>query len=132
MPEKLSGVIERITFHNLDNGYCVLRVQARGHRDLVTVVGHCSAGRRRASTSTATGDWVTDRTHGLQFKADELKTTPPHTAEGIAKYLGSGLVKGIGPRYAEANRRRVRREDARRDRRVADVPVAGARASARS
>ena len=48
----------------------------------------------------ATGDWVTDRTHGLQFKADEIKTTPPHTAEGIAKYLGSGLVKGIGPRFA--------------------------------
>ena len=44
---------------------------------------------------------MTDRTHGLQFKADEIKTTPPHTAEGIKKYLGSGLVKGIGPRYAE-------------------------------
>ena len=100
MPEQLSGVIERITFHNLDNGYCVLRVQARGHRDLVTVVGHAQqviAGEY----VTATGDWVTDRTHGLQFKADEIKTTPPHTAEGIAKYLGSGLVKGIGPRYAK-------------------------------
>jgi exodeoxyribonuclease V alpha subunit len=48
----------------------------------------------------ATGRWETDRQHGLQFKADEIKTTPPHTAEGIAKYLGSGLVKGIGPQYA--------------------------------
>jgi exodeoxyribonuclease V alpha subunit len=100
MAEELSGVIERITFHNLDNGYCVLRVQARGHRDIVTVVGHTQqivAGEYMA----ATGIWITDRTHGLQFKADEIKTTPPHTAEGIKKYLGSGLVKGIGPKYAE-------------------------------
>jgi exodeoxyribonuclease V alpha subunit len=100
MPEQLTGVIERITFHNLDNGYCVLRVQARGHRDVVTVVGHCPqvvAGEY----VTATGDWVTDRTHGLQFKAAELKTTAPHTPEGIAKYLGSGLVKGIGPKFAK-------------------------------
>ena len=67
MPEQLTGVIERITFHNLDNGYCVLRVQARGHRDVVTVVGHCPqvvAGEYVA----ATGDWVTDRTHGLSSR----------------------------------------------------------------
>jgi exodeoxyribonuclease V alpha subunit len=100
MPEELSGVIDRITFHNLDNGYCVLRVLARGHREVVTVVGHTQqvvAGEYMS----ATGTWTTDRTHGLQFKADEIKTTPPHTAEGIKKYLGSGLVKGIGPKYAE-------------------------------
>jgi exodeoxyribonuclease V alpha subunit len=93
-------VIERITFHNLDNGYCVLRVQARGHRDLVTVVGHAQqviAGEY----VTAAGEWVTDRTHGMQFKATEIKTNPPHTAEGIARYLGSGLIKGIGPKYAK-------------------------------
>ncbi|HJZ57837.1 MAG TPA: ATP-dependent RecD-like DNA helicase [Gemmataceae bacterium] len=100
MPEQLNGVIERITFHNLDNGYCVLRVQARGHRELVTVVGHCQQVIAGEYVQAA-GAWVTDRTHGLQFKADEIKTTPPHTAEGIAKYLGSGLVKGIGPRYAK-------------------------------
>ena len=100
MADELSGVIDRITFHNLDNGYCVLRVHARGHREVVTVVGHTQqvvAGEYMS----ATGSWTTDRTHGLQFKADEIKTTPPHTAEGIKKYLGSGLVKGIGPRYAE-------------------------------
>ncbi len=99
MAETLSGVIERITFHNLDNGYCVLRVQARGHRDLVTVVGHLSqviAGE----FVEATGEWQTDRQHGQQFKANEIRTTPPHTAAGIAKYLGSGLVKGVGPKYA--------------------------------
>lgn len=99
MAETLTGVIERITFHNLDNGYCVLRVQARGHRDLVTVVGHLSqviAGE----FVEATGDWQVDRQHGQQFKASELRTTPPHTASGIEKYLSSGLVKGVGPKYA--------------------------------
>jgi exodeoxyribonuclease V alpha subunit len=99
MAETLSGVIERITFHNLDNGYCVLRVQARGHRDLVTVVGHLSqviAGE----FVEASGEWQMDRQHGQQFKANEIRTTPPHTAAGIAKYLGSGLVKGVGPKYA--------------------------------
>ena len=100
MPEQLSGVIERVTFHNEDNGYCVLRVRARGHRDLVTAVGHCQSVIAGEYVEAA-GAWVTDRTHGLQFKADDLKTTPPHTADGIAKYLGSGLVKGIGPRYAK-------------------------------
>jgi exodeoxyribonuclease V alpha subunit len=100
MPEALSGVIERITFHNLDTGYCVLRVTARGHRDLVTVVGHLAqvvAGEH----VQAVGEWVVDRSHGPQFKAHDLRTTPPHTVEGIAKFLGSGLVKGIGKTYAK-------------------------------
>ncbi|MFO0826036.1 MAG: ATP-dependent RecD-like DNA helicase [Gemmataceae bacterium] len=93
-------MVERITFHNLDSGYCVLRVQARGHRDLVTVVGHTQQVVAGEYVS-ATGEWVVDRTHGQQFKASEIKTNPPHTAEGIAKYLGSGLIKGIGPKYAQ-------------------------------
>ena len=97
---ELSGVIERITFHNLDNGYCVLRVQARGHRELVTVVGTHAAGRRRRVH-------VGDRRLGhrpdtrLAVQGRRDQDNPPHTAEGIAKYLGSGLVKGIGPKYAE-------------------------------
>jgi exodeoxyribonuclease V alpha subunit len=99
MPEQLSGVIERITFHNLDNGYCVLRVRAKGHRDVVTVVGTCQQVVAGEYVEAA-GSWVTDRQHGLQFKADAVKTTPPHTPEGIAKYLGSGLVRGIGPKFA--------------------------------
>ena len=100
MPERLSGVIERITFHNESNGYCVLRVKAEGHGDLVTIVGNVNdvvAGE----FVNATGEWVTDRQHGEQFKADEIRTAPPHTAEGIAKYLGSKWVKGIGPTYAK-------------------------------
>jgi len=100
MPEQISGIIERITFHNEDNGYCVLKVTVRGHRDPVAVVGHAQqviAGEYL----TATGSWITDRNHGLQFKADQIKSVPPHTAEGIIKYLGSGVVKGIGSRYAK-------------------------------
>ena len=100
MPEKLNGVVERITFHNLDNGYCVLKVQARGHRELITVIGHTSQ-LVAGEFFEATGEWVSDRNHGPQFKAEELRTTPPHTISGIAKYLGSGLVKGIGPKYAQ-------------------------------
>jgi len=89
-----------VTFHNEDNGFAVLKVKARGKRDLVPVVGHVatiSAGE----FIHAVGVWITDRTHGLQFKADFLKTTTPTTAEGIEKYLGSGMVRGIGPVLAK-------------------------------
>ncbi|MFO0935620.1 MAG: helix-hairpin-helix domain-containing protein [Gemmataceae bacterium] len=99
MAETLTGLIDRVTFHNVDNGYCVLRVTARGHRDPVTVVGtlpQVVAGE----FIEASGDWINDRNFGPQFKSENLKTTPPHTAEGIVKYLGSGLVKGIGAKYA--------------------------------
>jgi exodeoxyribonuclease V alpha subunit len=99
MAEALSGIIERVTFHNPDNGFAVLRVQAGGRRGLVTVVGHLPTALA-GEYIEATGDWTNDRDHGLQFKADQLRTTPPHTAEGIEKYLGSGLIKGIGPQFA--------------------------------
>jgi exodeoxyribonuclease V alpha subunit len=100
MAETLSGIIERITFHNLDNGYVVLKVHADKRRDLVTVVGHLSSAVA-GEYIEAEGEWVNDREHGLQFKAAQLRTTPPHTLAGIAKYLGSGLIKGIGPAYAK-------------------------------
>jgi exodeoxyribonuclease V alpha subunit len=99
MKESLSGVIERVTFHNPGTGFAVLRVQAEGRRDLVTVVGTL-ASAVAGEYVEASGGWTQDRDHGLQFKADELRTTPPHTIEGIARYLGSGLVKGIGPHFA--------------------------------
>jgi len=97
--EPLVGLVERVTFHNPDNGFCVLRVKAKGQRDLVTVVGHAptiSAGE----FIQASGSWVNDRTHGPQFKASFLRAAPPTTIEGIEKYLGSGMIKGIGPIYA--------------------------------
>lgn len=100
MAESLSGSIENVVFHNPDNGFAVLRVQARGRAAPVIVVGHL-AKPVAGEYLEATGAWVRDRDHGLQFKADELRATPPHTVEGIEKYLGSGFVKGIGARYAK-------------------------------
>ena len=98
--EPLSGLVERVTFHSEETGFCVLRTKVRGQRDLVTVVGH-AATIGAGEFIQAMGAWVNDRTHGLQFKADFLRATPPTTTEGIEKYLGSGLIKGIGPVYAQ-------------------------------
>jgi exodeoxyribonuclease V alpha subunit len=97
--EVLSGIVERVTFHNEDTGFCVLRVKVRGHRDEVTVVGYMAA-VTAGEFIQATGAWVNDRTHGLQFRTAFLRATPPTTVEGIEKYLGSGMIKGIGPVYA--------------------------------
>jgi exodeoxyribonuclease V alpha subunit len=99
--ETLSGLVERVTYHNAENGFCVLRVKARGQRDLVAVVGHAAA-INAGEFISATGWWTTDREHGLQFKAATVTTTQPTTLEGIEKYLGSGMIRGIGPVYARA------------------------------
>src|SRR4051812_21097623 len=98
--EALAGLVEWVTYHNPETGFCVLRVKARGQRDLVTVVG-AAAAITAGEFVQASGTWVNDRTHGLQFKAAFLRSAPPTTAEGIEKYLGSGMVKGIGPVYAK-------------------------------
>jgi exodeoxyribonuclease V alpha subunit len=100
LTETLAGLVERVTFHNAENGFCVLRVKVRGQRDLVTVVGHAamiSAGE----FVQMSGRWFNDHTHGLQFKAEFLKASPPTTVEGIERYLGSGMIRGIGPVYAK-------------------------------
>ena len=98
--ELLAGLVERVTFHNSENGFCVLRVKARGLRDLVTTVGH-AATISAGEWITASGVWINDRTHGLQFKAHFLKTSAPSSIEGIEKYLGSGMIRGIGAVYAK-------------------------------
>src|SRR3954466_3962986 len=98
--EVLAGIVERVTFHNPENGFCVLRVKARAHRDLVTLVGHAamiSAGE----WITASGEWVNDRTHGQQFRARFLRSSAPTSVEGIQTYLASGMIRGIGPVYAK-------------------------------
>jgi exodeoxyribonuclease V alpha subunit len=99
MPETLSGSIEAVVFHNAENGFAVLRVRPDGRRDVVTVVGNLSAAVA-GEFIQATGDWVQDPQFGRQFKAETLRATPPHTVEGIEKFLASGLVKGIGPHFA--------------------------------
>ena len=98
--ETLAGSVERVTYHNDQTGFCVLRIKARGQRDLVTVVGH-AAGIGAGEWVQMSGSWVNDRTHGQQFKAAFLKASPPTTIEGIERYLGSGMIRGIGPIYAK-------------------------------
>jgi exodeoxyribonuclease V alpha subunit len=89
--EVLTGLVERVTYQNAENGFCVLRVKARGHRELVTLVGHAAA-ISAGEWITASGSWVNDRTHGQQFKARFLKTSAPTSVEGIEKYLASGKM----------------------------------------
>ena len=93
--ESLSGLIESVTFHNDENGFAVLQAKAKGHRDLITVVGSLP------SWITAEGRRVQDREFGLQFRAEMLISTAPTTKESIEKYLGNGMVKGIGLLYAK-------------------------------
>jgi exodeoxyribonuclease V alpha subunit len=98
--EVLAGLVERVTFHNAENGFCVLRIKARGHRELVTVVGHAAA-ISAGEWITASGEWINDRTHGQQFKARFMRTSAPTSIDGIEKYLSSGMIRGIGPVYAK-------------------------------
>jgi ATP-dependent exoDNAse (exonuclease V) alpha subunit len=98
--EVLAGLVERVTYHNAENGFCVLRAKVRGHRDVVTVVGH-AATIAAGEWITASGEWANDRTHGQQFKARFLRTSPPTSADGIEKYLSSGMIRGVGPVYAK-------------------------------
>jgi exodeoxyribonuclease V alpha subunit len=97
--QPLSGVVERVTFHSPETGFSVLRVKVRGHGDLVTVLG--SAAEVHAGESIqASGQWQQHREHGLQFRANLLEVVPPSSIEGIRRYLGSGMIKGIGPHFA--------------------------------
>src|SRR3989475_8901444 len=98
--EHLTGAVGRVTFHSEEPGFCVLRVKVRGHRDLVTVVV-TAATIMPGEYIEGQDVWVNDRTHGLQFKTQALRVVPPSTLEGIEKYLGSGMVKGIGPHFAK-------------------------------
>ena len=98
--EVIAGLVERVTYHNVENGFCVLRAKARGHRDVVTVVGHAPT-IAAGEWITASGERVNDRTHGKQFKARFLRTSAPTSADGIEKYLSSGMIRGIRPAYAK-------------------------------
>ena len=96
--ESISGLVERVTFHSPDTGFCVLRIKIRGRRELITLVGS-AASVQPGEYVHATGRWNNHREHGLQFRSDLLTITPPTTTKGIERYLGSGMVKGIGPVY---------------------------------
>ncbi len=98
--EPLSGLVERVTFHSPDTGFCVLRVKVRGHRELVSVLGS-AASVQPGEFIQCSGRWDNNRDHGMQFKTTLLKVMPPSSIEGIEKYLGSGMIKGIGPHFAK-------------------------------
>lgn len=97
---KLRCVVERITYQNTENGYSVMKVKVKGYDDLVTLVGNLlevPAG----SVLLCEGEWRVDKRYGQQFQCETWKEVMPATAYGIEKYLGSGLVKGIGPKFAK-------------------------------
>jgi hypothetical protein len=94
--DRLAGLVERVTFHNEQNGFCVLRLKVKGERELITLIGHAPV-VSPGEYASASGNWVTDREHGRQFRAVFVKISPPTTLTGIERYLGSGMVKGIGP-----------------------------------
>lgn len=99
-PERLSGIVERITFFNEENGFCVLQVKVRGSADLVTIVG-TAASVSVGEYIDCDGCWINDRTYGLQFSAKNSRFSVPNTLDGIRRYLGSGMLLGIGHHFAE-------------------------------
>ena len=98
--ERLRCVVERITYQNEQNGYSVIKCAAKGYNDLVTVVG-AMPDVHVGSVLTLTGTWKLDAKYGRQFAMETFEETLPATVYGIEKYLGSGLVKGIGPKFAK-------------------------------
>src|SRR6266436_882412 len=98
--ENLAGLVQRVVFHNPESGFCVLRVTARGQREPITIVGHAPL-ISPGEFVQASGSWANDRTHGMQFRASFLKATAPTTPAAIEKYLGSRMIRGIGPVYAK-------------------------------
>lgn len=98
--EHLRCVVERITYQNAENGYTVLKVAVKKYNDLVTVVG-TMPDTHVGSVLALEGFWKTDVKYGKQFSVEKFEETLPATAYGIEKYLGSGLVKGVGPKFAK-------------------------------
>ncbi len=96
----IEGILERIVYFNEENNFTVARLQAGGSRDLVTIVGSMAC-PNPGETLRLRGEWVADAKFGRQFRVDSCLTVLPSTLTGIEKYLGSGLVKGIGPIMAK-------------------------------
>ena len=98
--EKIKCTIERITFQNPENGYSVLQATIKGYREEQTLVGtfhEVTVG----AVLTVEGSWRVDKRYGRQFAVESWTEELPATVIGIEKYLGSGLVKGIGPKFAK-------------------------------
>ena len=100
MADILRGTIERITYHNEENGYTVAQLMPEGQAYTVTVVGNM-LGINVGESVAITGAWTAHAQYGRQFKADNVRTVLPATIAGLEKYLGSGLIKGVGPVTAQ-------------------------------
>lgn len=98
--DEITGLVERITYQNEENGYTVLQLKKPGMRDTLTVVGSM-AGVKPGETLTLQGNWVVHPHHGRQFEVTDFRSERPSDIQGIKKYLSSGLIPGIGPKYAE-------------------------------
>ncbi len=98
--DHLRCVVERITYQNAENGFSVIKCRAKGFQDLVTVVGNIPD-VHVGSVLTMQGQWRIDGKYGRQFSAEKWEETLPATTYGIEKYLGSGLIKGVGPKFAK-------------------------------
>jgi exodeoxyribonuclease V alpha subunit len=97
--DQIVGYIERITFQNPENGYTVAKLQQPRHRDVTCIVGFMPTAQP-GETVRCQGEWKRHLVHGMQFDVKSYKTESPADVIGIKKYLGSGLIKGIGPVYA--------------------------------
>ncbi len=98
--ERITGIVEKVSFFSESSGFSVLRLGGKEGRDAVTVVGYVAAVNLGQHVE-AVGCWHNDKSWGLQFKATTLGVIPPDTLEGMTKYLTSGMVKGIGPHLAK-------------------------------
>ncbi|MGZ3633772.1 MAG: SF1B family DNA helicase RecD2 [Parachlamydiaceae bacterium] len=98
--DEIVGYIERITFQNPENGYTIAQLKEARKSELTCVVGIMPS-LRVGETLRCQGKWKHHLVHGRQFEVEKYKTEAPATLEGIKKYLGSGLIKGIGPIYAK-------------------------------
>lgn len=97
---KIEGLIDKIIFHNPENGFVVLKVNSNQYPELITVVGHV-ASVSEGESITAEGEWIHNKNYGDQFSATILELTPPQSLEGIEKYLASGALRGVGPIVAK-------------------------------
>jgi exodeoxyribonuclease V alpha subunit len=131
--DMVEGTIRSVVYHNQDNGYTVLRVEIPSDFELmknpeITVVGRAQAVWEGEEVK-AVGEWVNDKTHGRQFKAESLTCIAPRSLKGIERYLASGLIKGIGPvlakRIVETFGEETMTVLSRQSQRLSEVPKLG-------
>lgn len=98
--EEVSGRVEKVVFYDDEDGFCIISIRAQKAKDPIAMKGYAFA-ISVGDSIQASGSWIQDKKYGLQFKANLLKVLLPTSLDGIEKYLGSGLIKGIGPVYAK-------------------------------